>query len=246
MITLYTFGPAFGLPDPSPFVMKAEVLLKMAGVAYQTDTGGYGKAPKGKLPYIRDNGAIVADSTFIRLHLEERHGIDFDKGLSAAERGSAWAFEKLCEDHLYFALLDARWMDDANFDAGPRIFFAAAPSFIRPAIIAMVRQKARRDLKGQGMGRHARPDIERLGIRALGAVSSFLGEKPYLMGAQPCGADATILAFVAGTLCDRFVTPIRTAAQQHANLVAYRDRLMEEFFPEFGTAAEAAVVGSNA
>jgi len=30
MITLYTFGADFGLPDASPFVMKAELLLKMA------------------------------------------------------------------------------------------------------------------------------------------------------------------------------------------------------------------------
>ena len=27
MITLYTFGPAFGLPDPSLFVVKADVQL---------------------------------------------------------------------------------------------------------------------------------------------------------------------------------------------------------------------------
>ena len=33
MITLYTFGPMFELPDPSPFVMKAEVLLKMGELA---------------------------------------------------------------------------------------------------------------------------------------------------------------------------------------------------------------------
>ena len=32
MITLFGFGPAFGLPDPSPFVMKTEIQLKMAGV----------------------------------------------------------------------------------------------------------------------------------------------------------------------------------------------------------------------
>ena len=63
MITLYTFGPAFGLPDPSPFVTKAEVLLKMAGLPYRMDTKGFRKAPKGKLPYIRDGEDIIADST---------------------------------------------------------------------------------------------------------------------------------------------------------------------------------------
>jgi glutathione S-transferase len=68
MITLYTFGPSAGLPDISPFVMKAEVLLKMAGLPYRTDTTGFRKAPKGKLPYIDDDGEIVADSTFIRCY----------------------------------------------------------------------------------------------------------------------------------------------------------------------------------
>src|SRR6266480_2026973 len=73
MITLYAFGPAFGLPDPSPFVLKAEVLLKMAGVPYRTSTEGFGKAPKGKLPYIDDDGERIADSTFIRWHIEKKY-----------------------------------------------------------------------------------------------------------------------------------------------------------------------------
>ena len=63
MVTLYTFGPGFGLPDPSPFVMKAEILLKMAGLPFRTDTTGFRKAPKGKLPYIEDDGERIADST---------------------------------------------------------------------------------------------------------------------------------------------------------------------------------------
>ena len=50
MITLYTFGPFFGLPDASPFVMKGEMLLKLAGIPYQTNTRGFTRAPKGKLP----------------------------------------------------------------------------------------------------------------------------------------------------------------------------------------------------
>src|SRR5262252_1715812 len=102
VITLYTFGPMFGLPDPSPFVMKAEVLLKMAKVAYRADASGFSKAPKGKLPFIDDDGAIVADSTFIRWHLEKKYGVDFDQGLDAAQRATAWAFEKMAEEQLYW------------------------------------------------------------------------------------------------------------------------------------------------
>lgn len=49
-ITLFTFGPSFGLPDPSPFVMKAELLLKMAGLPYATDSGGFRKGRRASCP----------------------------------------------------------------------------------------------------------------------------------------------------------------------------------------------------
>ena len=61
MITLYTFGPYFGLPDGSPFVVKAMLLLKFAGLAYDEIRGYPSNAPKGKLPYIIDDGVTVAD-----------------------------------------------------------------------------------------------------------------------------------------------------------------------------------------
>src|SRR6266702_4601925 len=131
MITLSPFGPAFGLPDPRPFVMKAEVLLKMAGLVYHADTKGLRRAPKGKLPYIEDDGERIADSTFIRWHIEKKYGIDFDRGLSREQRATAWAFEKLAEDHLYWAIVEARWSDDANFAKGPQIFFRRIPSPLR-------------------------------------------------------------------------------------------------------------------
>ena len=89
MITLYTFGPYFGLPDASPFVTKAMLLLKIAGLAYSEDRGGYFKAPKGKLPYINDDGLIIADSTFIRFHVEKKYGFDYDAGLNAEQIGRA-------------------------------------------------------------------------------------------------------------------------------------------------------------
>src|SRR5262249_9536241 len=138
MITLYSFGPAFGLPDPSPFVTKAEMLLKLSGQPYRTDTGGFSKAPKGKLPYIDDGGETIADSTFIRLHLEKKYGVDFDRGLDPAQRAAAWAFDKMLEDHLYWILVIDRWMDDGNFASGPRNFFRAVPAPMRPLVVTVV------------------------------------------------------------------------------------------------------------
>ena len=230
MITLYSFGPAFGLPDPSPFVTKAEVLLKMSGLDYRCDTGGFGKAPKGKLPYIDDDGTIVADSTFIRFHLESRHGIDFDNGLSAAEKGAAWACEKLAEDHLYWAVVRERWMDTDNFNRGPRKFFDRAPAPLRPLVIAMVRRQVKRNLHGQGMGRHTLEEMNQLAARGIDSLAGVLGDKPWLMGAEPCGADATLFAFTASLLCPQFVSAARSHAERHANLLAYRDRGMARWY----------------
>lgn len=73
MITLHTTGPMFGLPHPSPFVIKADVLLKMSGVEYNDAPMKFGGAPKGKVPYIKDGDVVLGDSYFIRRHLETRY-----------------------------------------------------------------------------------------------------------------------------------------------------------------------------
>ncbi len=237
MITLYSFGPEFGLPDPSPFVTKTEILLKMSGLAYRNDTEGFRKAPKGKLPYIDDHGAIISDSTFIRWYLESQHGIDFDRGLSPKQRAVAWAFEKMAEDQFYWTMMHARWSDEANFAKGPRKFFQKVPAIVRPVVVRMIRRQVRRSLWSQGTGRHSRTEIAALGTRTIDAIADYLGQKPYFMGMEPTGVDATIFAFVAGTLCPVFDTPIRTAAEKHDNLKRYVSRMAARFYPELGEIA---------
>ena len=233
MITLYTFGPAFGLPDPSPFVMKGEMLLKLAKLEYQVNTKGYLRAPKGKLPYIDDNGTVVADSTLMRLHFEQKHGIDFDRGLSARDRGVAWATEKMLEDHMYWVLVYWRWMNDANFERGPANFFKRAPAIIRPLVKWKIRRNVRRNLHAHGISRHSEADMTLMSNRAFEALSQVLGDNTYLMGNQVCGADATAFAFIAGSLSPVFESPAHAKARTLSNLVAYRDRMMAEFYPGF-------------
>lgn len=240
MIILYTFGPAFGLPDASPFVTKAEMLLKLAGLPYHARRGSLRRAPKGKLPYLDDMGRIVADSTLIRWHIEKTYHIDFDAGLSPAERGIAWAAEKLMEDHLYWAVARVRWLDQHNFDKGPALFFRGVPAPVRGLAERLVRYKVRKTLWGQGLGRHSEEELVALASKGVTSIADILGDKRYLMGDKPCGADATLFAFAGSLLCPVFDTPIRTAAEGHANLVAYMDRMRAEFYPEFAPEIAAA------
>ncbi len=237
MITLFTFGPGFGLPDPSPFVMKVETLLKMAKLPYRTDTTGFAKAPKGKIPYVEDDGVVVPDSTFIRWHLEKKYRIDFDKGLDASQRATAWAFEKMAEDQLYWIVVNDRWTDDANFNKGPRKFFEKVPAPLRPLVVAMVRRKLRTTLHGQGIARHSPDEILALATRSIDAIADFLGDKPYFMGSEPTGVDATIFAFVCGVLCPHFETRTRAVAERHDNLRRYVGRMTARFYPDLAELA---------
>lgn len=231
MITLYTFGSAFGLPDASPFVMKAHVLLKMAGQPYQVDKKGFSKAPKGKLPYIDDAGTVVADSTFIRWHLEKKYGVDFDQWLSPEQRAVAWAVEKMLEDNLYWIGVYWRWLNDANFAKMAAVFFKPVPAPLRGLVQALVRRSVRKTVKAQGIARHSEADMTAIGAKGMDALATLLGDKPYLMGDQPCGTDAMMFASLASSLCPHFDGPMKQVIGRHANLVAYEARMRQRYFP---------------
>lgn len=231
MITLHGFGPSFGLPDPSPFVMKAEMLLKLSGLPYQVVTRGFRHAPKGKLPYIRDGETTVADSTLIRLYLEKRYSIDFDRDLAERERGIAWSVEKMLEDHFYWVMVYWRWLNEANFERGPAAFFKRVPALIRPVAVKILLRRIRGTLHRHGIGRHSEAETTALASRAIDALSLVLGDQPYFLGSRPCGADATVFAFVACMLTPVFQSPVRDKMASLPNLVAYNDRMMREFFP---------------
>ena len=232
MITLHVFGPFLGTPDSSPFVIKTMVLLKLADLPYRSVRGNPFKAPHRLLPVIEDDGQMVSDSTLIRHHVEARRGLDFDAGLTPSQRGAAWAFERMCEDHLYFALLDSRWLNAANFRSGlGRHMFDAVPAPARPLVKALLRRMNARRLVGHGLGRLAPAQIAALAIRDIDSLADFLADKPFLMGDRPCAADASVFGMVTAILTPPLDSPMRSAIAGRPTLVAYRDRLTELFFP---------------
>ena len=235
MIVLNCFGPLWGLPDPSPFVIKSAVQLKMSGLAFRTEKSRPPESPKGKLPFIEDDDVRIGDSTFIREHLERKYGVDLDAGLSRAQRAQAWAVERVVEDHLYWAIVYGRWAVRENFDKGPAIFFGGAPPEVRwrrpgPACSNGAAQPGRRPPFAQPRSR--------IGPRrpvAGGASEMLLSDGPLypLAGdhgrvgrgapstrAWPRRADPALRHPDAGR-----------DVPKHPNLVAYAERMMRRFYP---------------
>jgi glutathione S-transferase len=232
MIKVYQFAPAFGLPNASPFCMKLETWLRMAGLPFELVNDGMRlvKAPKGKLPYIDDDGTVVADTSLIIEHLKQRYGVALDAALTPAERAVATAFQRLFEENLYWALVHTRWADDAGWAKTREAFFGMLPMPLRWFVPLLARRGMLAELRGHGMGRHSVAEIHAIGCKDVTAVADFLADKPFMLGVAPTSLDATAYAFLANLLWAPVDSPIRHHAQARPTLEAYCQRMKARCF----------------
>ena len=231
MIKLHQFAPAFGLPNASPFCMKVETYLRMAGLPHElVNSGDIFRAPKKKLPFIDDGGELVADSSFIIDHLKSRHGDPLDGGLSALDRAVGTAFQRLFEENLYWAVVHTRWVDPAGWRLTREAFFGGLSAPLRAVVPVLARRGITAQLRGQGMGRHTAEEIHAIGCRDLNAVANFLGRKPWMLGDAPSSLDAIAYAFLANVLWAPLDTPLRRHAAARPTLQAYCERMRARYY----------------
>jgi hypothetical protein len=120
--------------------------------------------------------------------------------LSAKDKAVARSMRILLEDHLYWILMveryvehEARHLKDLvsrlhNHDA---VHAAMFERYRRMAVSKMATQTY-----CQGLGRHGKGDLQRMGIEDLQAVSSFLGSKTFVLGGdKPSDLDAVLFGF---------------------------------------------------
>lgn len=231
MLKLVTFAPAFGAPSASPFGVKAMCLLKLAGAEYEVAIGDPRKAPKAKLPMLVDGDTTIPDSEEIRSYLEQKFSVDFDAGLSPEQRATARAVIRMCDEHLYFALVCDRWLVDANWDIVKEQFFGMIPALMRGFITKKIRQKVRDSMYAQGMGRHSVEEQFARADKDIKAILTLLGDKPFLFGDAPTAADASaapVLASMAGSPTE---TMLSKRINADAPLMAYLNRVREALYP---------------
>lgn len=233
MITLFNFGKFGGLNDLSPFCLKLEAYLKMSAIPFEVKSGQkyLMKAPKGKLPYITDEGETIADSALIIEYLREKYGNTLDGWLSDEQRAIAHGFNKMIDENLYWTMVHSRWMLDHNWMILKKLFFGGFPFPLNKIIAPRVRKGVKKALYEHGIGRHSNAEIFEIGQRDLQALSDFLGQKEYFFGDQPSALDANAYGILAEfILLPDFTSPLMECAKSYENLVEFTDRVHGRYF----------------
>lgn len=230
MITLYQFPAAFGLPNPSPFCFKVETYLRMIGEPYETKQANPQKAPKGKLPFIKDGGVVIADSQHIVQHLVKTRGDKLDQGLSERDRALGHTIRRMIEEGLYFGLVYSRWVDDAGWERGKGELFGAMPAIARAFVPSLARGMVRKQVTAQGTGRHAKEDVFALIEADVASLAALLGQQPYFLGENPTSVDATAYSFLALLLWSPLHDTVNGTIKKHPNLVAYCERMKARYY----------------
>lgn len=233
MIKLHTFGPAFNLPDPSPFVIKIDLALRISQLPYQriSGTGNLRLAPKSKLPFIDDGGAIIADSAFILDHLKTRYQFDLDDHLSTDDKAVSYLVGKSLEENLYWTVVYTRWIRDDTWPKIKQQFFAGLPFPLNHLIAQVARRSTRKQIEGHGIGKHSDQEITVIAHKSWSALSEILGDKPYYFGDEISSLDVISFAMLAGFSISSLKTELGEQLYQYPNLISHCQRIAEQYYP---------------
>lgn len=233
MIILHQFARTWGLPNLSQFCVKLETYLRINRIPYQIAESLPLKAPRGKLPFIDDEGYRIADSRLILHHLQSKHGMGQDARLSPEELATAKSFQRLLEEHLYWISMVTRWdYSDSNWQANKEAIFGVLPLIARDLAATVYRRKIKGQILGHGIGRLSHEEKFKLGEEDLDSLADFLGEKPYFMGKRPTSLDASAYGILVNIIGCPIESPLKDLALSKSNLHDYCRRMQAEFYPE--------------
>ena len=224
MIELHEFPTAWGI-NPSPFCVKVEAYLRLAGIPYRSVVTMPFRAPRGKLPFVVDGDRRIPDSGHIIEHLRQTAATDLDAGVDEQQHALGHFLRRTCEESLYFVLVYSRWLDDTGWAAIRPAFFASLPPGLRQVIAPLARRSVRKILHAQGYGRHTPEEIYALGAADLAAISTVLGRREFAVADRPTSFDAVLYAFLVSILHPPIETPLKRCAMDRPELAEYTARL---------------------
>lgn len=231
MIKLHGFGEQLGVKDASPFVLKVQTYLQMAGIEYECNNGmeSFKKAPRGMLPFIEDGDQIITDSYFIIEYLKN-HYVDLDQHLSERQKAQAYMIQQTLDNILYECMLYTRWQGE-NWSKIKEEFFKNLPAigFIR-SIIAIRSQKRMLCRLNHHTNKYSKEELLQIAGNIFQSLSVSLGGNIYMFNNQVSSADAVCFAHLAQFILFEIKNPFSEKAENYQDLVDYCYNIQKQFF----------------
>lgn len=231
VIKLFQFPPMWNMPNVSPFCMKIETYLRMTQLPYQKiQKRDPRKSPKGKLPFIEDDGIKITDSDFIIRYLKQKYGDYLDAHLTAEQKSQGLALQRMLEEHLYWVMLYFRWVDPHNWPVTKKAFFGDLSILSRRILPFIIQKNIIKALYAQGVGRHHPEEISQLGLDDLKALNTILNHHPFLLGENPTSLDASGYAFIANILDVPIESPLKDYVKSQNAFGNYCAQMKERYY----------------
>lgn len=231
MVKLYSFGENFGVTDPSPFVLKINTYMKMSEINFESisDFSNFKNAPKGKLPYIEDDGNIVADSFFILKYLKEKYNNSLDSNLTDEQKAISNLIIKSLDENFYWCIVYSRWLCSDTWPTVKNNFFGSMPFPLKYIVPIVAQNSVQTAFIKHGMGKHNNEEIMNIAEDTLKNLSVMLSDKMYFFGDKPSTLDAVAYAFLAQVTISSLNNPLNELSRRFDNLVSYCERINKKY-----------------
>ncbi|XP_071527250.1 failed axon connections isoform X2 [Panulirus ornatus] len=242
VVYLYQFTRTPVLPSLSPYCLKVETWLRLAGLRYENvDHKMKYKSKKGQLPFVEVNGEEVADSAIIIKELGNRYNADLDTGLTPEQRNVAHATISMIENHFAWVVKSWRTKNPAGMLGAYKMDLQQItekkwPKPVLEFIFKLRFRRAAKKVRAHGIGVHKPEEIEEFGHNDLEVLSHLLGDNPFFFGDSPTTLDVVAFANLAQVaFMDKEVSySLRDWMDENcANLVEFCNRVKDRAFPDW-------------
>jgi len=247
IVYLYQFTRTPVLPSLSPYCLKVETWLRLAGLKYENvDHKMKYKSKKGQLPFIEINGEEIADSAIIIRELDQRYNVNLDACLSAEQRNVAHANISMIENHFAWVVKSFLTNSPDTLIQGlkldlKQIMASSFPAFLVNFIFKRKMKAAAKKVRAHGIGVHKPEEIEEFGHNDLKVLSDLLGDKSFFFGEEPTTLDVVAFANLAQVVfMDKDVSySLRDWMLENcSNLQGFCVRMKEKAFPDWDEMCE--------
>lgn len=137
------------------------------------------------------------------------------------------ALIRMAEDHLYFHVVNDRWMNDDVWPHILKAYFMDIPKLIRGFVTGKIRNSVRQGLHSQGIGRMTEAECLVRLDQDLDAIRGLLTDTAFLMGAKPTLPDFSVASVLTNIAASPVPTPTSLRVKDDQVLMGYVDRMKE-------------------